>query len=563
MIRVQVFKRDELIGDETSSDLSCFVGKDAGSVILLHGWRVGRRQIEFTFNDQGLFLKDNGGMAPVKVNGNAVLEYGPLASNDIIELADYKLRAHPTQEAHERIAAQRQAAHPAPAMAAARAPVPVARDANPLELPEGIAMRAQLHRKLIAAMDLRRVNVSRMADAELRTTVQKLIEELIDNDNTFEPMRESRDALRDVVLNEVVGLGPLESLLADDAVTEIMVNRHNDIFVEREGRLTRSEISFSNDAAVLAAIERIVSPLGRRIDESSPMVDARLKDGSRVNAVIAPLAIKGPSITIRKFAKRKLIDEDLLRFGAISQAMVDFLKVAVNLRANMVVSGGTGSGKTTLLNVLSNYIPDEERIVTVEDAAELQLNQPNLVSLEARPANIEGRGSVTIRDLVKNCLRMRPDRIIVGECRGGEALDMLQAMNTGHDGSLTTAHANSPRDCLSRLEVMTLMSGLDIPMQAIREQISSAVNLIVQQTRFSCGTRKVTYITEVTGIEGNLIQLQDIFRFEQDGFDINGKVKGHFAPTGHIPDFYQDLIKRGVPCDTSIFARDPLLKRVH
>jgi pilus assembly protein CpaF len=274
MIRIQVFKRDELVGDETSNDLSCFVGKDTGSVILLHGWRVGRRQIEFTFNDQGLFLKDNGGMAPVKVNGNAVLEYGPIASNDTIELADYKLRAHPTREAHEKIAAQRQALRPAPVVTALKVS-PVPENSNPLENAEGIAMRAQLHRKLIAAMDLRRVNVSRMADTELRASVQKLIEEIIDNDTTFEAMRPVRDALRDVVLNEVVGLGPLESLLADDAVTEIMVNRHNDIFVEREGRLTRSDISFSNDAAVLAAIERIVSPLGRRIDESSPMVDAR------------------------------------------------------------------------------------------------------------------------------------------------------------------------------------------------------------------------------------------------------------------------------------------------
>ena len=563
MIRIQVFRRDELLGDEISPTLSCFIGKDPDSLITVSGWRIGRRQLEFTCNADGLFLKDAGGMAPVKVNGNAVLSYGPLASNDTIELGDYRLRAHATREAHDFLAQQKLEKRAVAAVMPLRETSAPAENANPLERDEGIAMRGVLHRKLIAAMDLRRVNVSRMADAELRATVQKLIEELIDTDSVFEPMRHLREQLRDVVLNEVVGLGPLESLLADDMVTEIMVNRHNDIFVEREGRLTRSDISFSNDAAVLAAIERIVSPLGRRIDESSPMVDARLKDGSRVNAVIAPLAIKGPSITIRKFSKKKLVDEDLLRFGAINREMVEFLRVAVELRANIVVSGGTGSGKTTLLNVLSNYIPNEERIVTVEDAAELQLNQPNLVSLEARPANIEGKGAVTIRDLVKNCLRMRPDRIIVGECRGGEALDMLQAMNTGHDGSLTTAHANSPRDCLSRLEVMTLMSGLDIPMQAIREQISSAVNLIVQQTRFSCGTRKVTYITEVTGIEGNLIQLQDIFRFEQDGFNAEGKVKGHFAPTGHIPDFYQDLIKRGVPVDTSIFSRDALMKRVH
>lgn len=563
MIRIQVFRRAQLVGEATSTGLSCFLGKESGSLIALQGWRVGRRQIEFSLTEEGLFLKDCGGMAPVKVNGKDVHEYGPIASNDSIELADYRIMAHATEEARAHFAPPKVAVLP---QAAPQRPAEEERalSDNPLERPEGIAMRGQLHRMLIAAMDLRRVNVARMADAELRSTVQKLIEELIDTDSAFESMREQRDALRDVVLNEVVGLGPLESLLADERVTEIMVNRHNDVFIEREGRLERSDISFSNDAAVVAAIERIVSPLGRRIDESSPMVDARLKDGSRVNAIIPPLAIKGPSITIRKFAKKKLVDQDLIRFGAISAEMIAFLQVAVKLRANIVVSGGTGSGKTTLLNVLSNFIPDDERIVTVEDAAELQLNQPNLVSLEARPANIEGRGAVTIRDLVKNCLRMRPDRIIVGECRGGEALDMLQAMNTGHDGSLTTAHANSPRDCLSRLEVMTLMSGLDIPMQAIREQVASAVNLIVQQTRFSCGTRKVTYITEVTGIEGNLIQVQDIFQFEQDGFDAYGKVRGRFVPTGHIPDFYQDLLRRGMPVDVSIFQRDSApIKRVH
>lgn len=553
MIRVQAFRREHLVGDETSDGPTCFVGKDEGSLIPLQGWRIGRRQLQFWFDDEGLFVKDGGGMSPLKVNGNPVNRYGPLASTDLIELNDYKLRVHLTDEAYEFLA-QQQAKQDSAANDAARAE-PARISDNPLEQPDGIAMRGRLHKKLIAAMDLRRVNVSRMADAELRSTVQKLIEELIDTDPGFASMRQLREPLRDIVLDEIVGLGPLEDLLADDTVTEIMVNRHNDIFVERQGRLSRSDISFSNDAAVLAAIERIVSPLGRRIDESSPMVDGRLKDGSRVNAIIPPLAIKGPSITIRKFSKKKLVDRDLLRFGAISREMVSFLKVAVERRANIVVSGGTGSGKTTLLNVLSNYIPDNERIVTVEDAAELQLTQSNLVSLEARPANIEGRGAVTIRDLVKNCLRMRPDRIIVGECRGGEALDMLQAMNTGHDGSLTTAHANSPRDCLSRLEVMTLMSGLEIPMLAIREQIRSAVNIIVQQTRFSCGTRKVTHISEITGMDGAVIQLQDIFRFEQDGFGPDGKVQGRYVATGHIPDLYQDLVRRGVPVDVSIFSR--------
>lgn len=611
MIRVQVFRRDILQEECTADGDECFLGKDADSLLALQGWRIGRRQLQLTARNGEVFLKDGGGLAPVKVNGVPVNEYGPLSGADRIELNDYSFRvsyldqapAHAVRPAApavpmgvgaEGLAAVGAPAAPGPGPALAAAPAPARAGSapsgvgaapggverrlqprmsdaeagpNPLELPEGIAARGALHKKLIGAMDLRRVNVSRMGDGELRETVHKIIDEIIETDPAFRPMRHWRSMLRDVVLNEVVGLGPLEALLSDDSVTEIMVNRHNDIFIERDGQLTRSTVSFSNDASVLAAIERIVSPLGRRIDESSPMVDARLKDGSRVNAIIPPLAIKGPSVTIRKFARKKLTGDDLMQFGAINAAMVAFLKVAVEKRANIVISGGTGSGKTTLLNVLSNFIPDDERIVTVEDAAELQLSQPNLVSLEARPANIEGRGAITIRDLVKNCLRMRPDRIVVGECRGGEALDMLQAMNTGHDGSLTTAHANNPRDCLSRLEVMTLMSGLDIPMQAIREQICSAVNLIVQQTRFSCGTRRVTYITEVTGIENNIISMQDIFRFEQDGFTPEGKVKGRFVPTGHVPDFIQDLVSRGIEVDMSIYAREapalhPSVKRV-
>jgi pilus assembly protein CpaF len=564
MIRIQVTVDNKVLGDKVSEQPECFLGTDSESLVPLRGWRIGRRQMQFSLREDGIFVRDGGGVSPIKVNGNAVNEYGPLASTDLLELHIYKIKVQLTEAAfqHTAKAAPLVLIKEAGPASADEAPIE-----NPLETQDGIALRSLLHKKLIAAMDLRRVNVSRMGDAELRSSVQKIIEEIIDSDPAFMGVRTIADQLRDVVLNEVVGLGPLEALLADDAVTELMVNRYNDIFVERNGQLTRSEISFSNDAAVMAAIERIVSPLGRRIDESSPMVDARLKDGSRVNAIIPPLAIKGPCITIRKFSKNKLTDRDLVKFGSISHEMTQFLKVAVELRANVVISGGTGSGKTTLLNVLSNFIPDDERIVTVEDAAELQLSQPNLVSLEARPANIEGRGAVTIRDLVKNCLRMRPDRIVVGECRGGEALDMLQAMNTGHDGSLTTAHANSPRDCLSRLEVMTLMSGLDIPIQAIREQICSAVNLIVQQTRFSCGTRRVTYITEVTGIENNIITMQDIFRFHQEGFGPDGKVRGYFAPTGHIPDFYQELIRRGIPVDVGIFSRgappqNPSVKRV-
>lgn len=414
--------------------------------------------------------------------------------------------------------------------------------------------RQLIHSKLIKVMDLRRVDVSRMVDDELRTTVSALINEII-ADTTDLPTGVDKPQLAKQVLDEIVGLGPLEDLLADDDVTEIMVNRFDEIFLERGGKLEESEVTFTSDKAVLQAIERIVAPLGRRIDESSPMVDARLKDGSRVNAVIPPLALKGCNITIRKFAKNKLLDEDLIKYNSVTAEMMAFLRVAVIQGTNIVISGGTGSGKTTLLNVLSNHIPDDERIVTVEDAAELKLSQPNLVSLEARPPNVEGKGAVPIRDLVKNCLRMRPDRIVVGECRGGEALDMLQAMNTGHDGSLTTAHANTPRDCIARLEVMVLMSGLDLPIQAIREQIASAVHLIVQQNRFPDGTRKVTHITEITGMEAGMIQMQDIFLFKQKGYGPDGKVQGSFVATGAIPELYQTMSERGIPVDLSIFQK--------
>lgn len=414
--------------------------------------------------------------------------------------------------------------------------------------------RQIIHEKLIKVMDLRRVDVSRMVDDELRSTVSLLINEIIQNTNDL-PAGVNKEQLAKQVLDEIVGLGPLEDLLDDDNVTEIMVNRYDEIFIERGGKLEESEVTFTSDKAVLQAIERIVAPLGRRIDESSPMVDARLKDGSRVNAVIPPLALKGCNITIRKFAKNKLKDEDLIRFNSVTADMMAFLRTAVIHGSNIVISGGTGSGKTTLLNVLSNHIPDDERIVTVEDAAELKLSQPNLVSLEARPPNVEGKGAVTIRDLVKNCLRMRPDRIVVGECRGGEALDMLQAMNTGHDGSLTTAHANTPRDCIARLEVMVLMSGLDLPIQAIREQIASAVHLIVQQNRFPDGSRKVTHITEITGMEGGMIQMQDIFLFKQKGYGPDGRVQGSFVATGAIPELYQSMSERGIPVDLSIFQK--------
>jgi pilus assembly protein CpaF len=358
------------------------------------------------------------------------------------------------------------------------------------------------------------------------------------------------------VINEALGLGPLEDLLADDAVSEIMVNRCDQIYIERKGKLTLSDKKFTSNQAVLAAIERIVAPIGRRIDESSPMVDARLKDGSRVNAIIPPLALKGPCVTIRKFNKVPLTVDDLIRFGAMTRGMANFLKLVVELRRNVVVSGGTGSGKTTLLNMLSSFIPSDERIVTAEDSAELRLEQDHVVSLETRPPNLEGTGAVTIRDLVRNALRMRPDRIVVGECRAGEALDMLQAMNTGHDGSMTTLHANSPRDALARLETLVLMAGMDLPVRAIRDQIGSAVHMILQQARLGDGSRKVTAIAEVTGIDSDQVQIQDVFYFKQDGYTAEGKVKGRHVPTGYIPRFYEELRQRGLKADLSIFRSE-------
>jgi len=349
-------------------------------------------------------------------------------------------------------------------------------------------------------------------------------------------------------------MGPLEPLLNDNEITEIMVNGPKQIYVERKGKLELSEAAFRDDEHVLHIIDKIVSPIGRRIDESQPMVDARLPDGSRVNAIIAPLALKGPSITIRKFSKTPYSINDLIRFGSLTMPMARLLEAAVKGRLNIFISGGTGSGKTTLLNVLASFIPDDERIITVEDAAELQLNQDHVVSLETRAANIEGKGAVTIRDLVRNCLRMRPDRIVVGEVRAGEALDMLQAMNTGHDGSLTTGHANSPRDMLARVETMVLMAGMDLPIRAIRQQITSAVDLVIQQTRMRNGRRVITHITEILGMEGDTIQMQDIFLFEQQGIDANGQLKGRHHATGITPKILNKLEAEGINLATDIFS---------
>lgn len=358
------------------------------------------------------------------------------------------------------------------------------------------------------------------------------------------------------LLHDLTGFGPINPLLLDPEISEVMVNGPNQVYVERSGKIELSYVQFRDDEHVMNIIDKIVSPIGRRVDESSPMVDARLPDGSRVNVIIPPLSLKGPTITIRKFAKDPFTIENLIDFGTITRDMAIFLEACVKARLNMFVSGGTGSGKTTTLNVLSGFIPSDERIVTIEDAAELQLWQEHVVSLESRPPNIEGKGAITIRDLVRNSLRMRPERIVIGEVRGGEALDMLQAMNTGHDGSLATGHSNSPRDMIARLETMVLMAGIELPVKAIREQIAGAIDIIIQQSRLKDGSRKITNITEVQGMEGDVIVLQDIFAFQQTGVDERGKIVGKLAPTGVRPKFYERLESSGMHIPASVFIEE-------
>jgi pilus assembly protein CpaF len=387
---------------------------------------------------------------------------------------------------------------------------------------------------------------------EVRRQIEEIFGRVIDEEG-LALTRAERVRMLEQITDEIIGLGPLEPLLRDETVTEIMVNGPRQVYIERSGKLELTNVVFQNDDHVMRIIDRIISPIGRRIDESSPMVDARLTDGSRVNAIIPPLSLIGPVITIRKFSASPFTVDDLIRFGTATPEMFDFLRACVEARLNIFVSGGTGSGKTTTLNVLSSFIPNDERIVTVEDAAELQLRQEHVVTLESRPPNIEGRGAVPIRELVRNCLRMRPDRIIVGECRGGEALDMLQAMNTGHDGSMSTGHANTPRDMLSRLETMVLMAGVDLPLRAIREQVSSAVDLVVHQTRMKDGTRRIEYITEVQGMEGDIVVMQDVFLFEQTGV-VDGKIQGRLKATGIRPKFVEKFEIMGIHLPRGLFG---------
>ena len=553
------------------SDGVCLLGKAEHAHLRMEGWNVGKEHARIYAEQGGVYIEGLGRFGAVLVNGERMRAYGPVEAHDEISIAGYRLQIMPR---FDNVTASTEEFSYLP-LSGTKPPdgAPVIRQSpywnqslteeevtwptRPVYDAHWLVLVREVHEAVRSQMDLRRVDLGALSPEELRRIVGELVREVVWRMNS--PPEFDRQRLVKEVLDEAVGLGPLEDFLADESITEIMVNRYDEVFIERQGRLLAAPALFSSEMAVRHIIDRIVAPIGRRIDESAPLVDARLSDGSRVNAVIPPLSLKGACITIRKFSKKRLQMEDLVAYDSIAVRMAHFIQVCVQQRKNIIISGGTGSGKTTLLNVLSNYIPDHERIVTIEDAAELRLYQPNLVSLEARPANMEGKGQISIRELVRNALRMRPDRIVVGECRGGEALDMLQAMNTGHDGSLTTAHANTARDMLSRLEVMVLMAGMDIPLIAIREQIASAVDIIVQITRFSCGSRKVTSVCEVTGIESGTIQLQELFAFKQQGYDA-GKVKGVFRATGAVPEFYEVMRERGLPVDLSIFQEEEPLR---
>jgi pilus assembly protein CpaF len=417
---------------------------------------------------------------------------------------------------------------------------------------EATELKYTVYDRLMRELDPARLTADLDGDAA-RRAVEDAVADLLAQERVNLSRADELTIMREVA-DEVVGYGPIEPLLHDESITEVMINKPDKVFYERDGRVHLSERVFRDDDHVLRLIDKIVSPMGRRIDESSPMVDARLPDGSRVNAIIPPLAVGGPSLTIRKFSKRPYVEADLIRFGTMTPAIAALLKACVWSRMNILVSGGTGSGKTTFLNVISSYISNHERIVSIEDPAELQLKQDNWVSLETRPANIEGRGQVSQRDLLRNALRMRPDRIIVGECRAGEAFDMLQAMNTGHDGSLTTVHANTPRDALARIENMVLMANLDLPVRAIREQVSSAIHLVVQLSRLSDGTRRITHLTEIVGMEQDVITMHDLFTFHQRGLGEDGRVIGEVAPTGIRPLFAEKLERNGFAFSPELFV---------
>ena len=547
---------------ELTADTPLTIGRSESSGFCIPDKKVSRRHAEIVSDGENVFITDLSSRTGTRVNGRAIAQRTPLCIGDTIQIGETDLVLEKTEDAQ---------AAPLPrttAPAKTEPPVRTEKTQTQRNLPLYSAQEslAELYSssmltlaKRVQTRVLELLNIDAAAkeisNSEMRPKVADAVDQILREIRHEIPSSVKLDQFRQILLDDLIGLGPLSPLLRDGSISEIMINGSENIFIESKGLLYRSAAKFNSESHLQAIIQRIVEPLGRHIDAASPMVDARLEDGSRVNAVIPPLALDGSLVTIRKFASKKLTDDDLIKFGSLTKPMALFLREAVRARRNILVSGGTGSGKTTLLNILSQFIPEKERIITVEDSAELRLSHENLCRLEARPANVEGQGRITIRDLVVNTLRMRPDRIIVGECRGAEALDMLQAMNTGHDGSMTTCHANNPRDALSRLENMVMMAGFELPSAAIREQIASAIHLIVQQTRLPDGSRKIVKISEVTGREGNTILLQDIFTFEQEGFDENFHVIGRHTATGNIPTFVDELRQAGdLELDMSVFV---------
>ena len=541
------------------------VGRQAGCEILLDSQKVSRKHARIFGGPEAWFVSDAGSTGGTRLNGVKVTEPAAFSPGDRLEIAGFLMilsenasKAPAAAEPAKPSAGDVPKASPPEAPKPPEAPEPVPdefKDANLLYTSELMTLKKRIHEYVLGKLNLTEVSMQELAREEMHAKLEDALDLTLKELRHELPRGIASDQLRQALMDELAGYGPLSPLLRADEVDEIMVNGPDLIFVERKGRIYETGAKFFNNRHLISIIQRIVEPLGRHVDDASPMVDARLPDGSRVNAIIPPLALDGASVTIRKFAKKKLTSDDLIRFGSMTREIALFLEEAVRASQNVLISGGTGSGKTTLLNVISQYIPEGERIVTIEDSAELKLTHRNLVRLEGRPANIEGKGRIAIRDLVINALRMRPDRIIVGECRGAEALDMLQAMNTGHDGSLTTCHANSPRDAVGRLENMVMMAGYDLPVSAIREQIASAVNLIVQQTRLSDGSRKIVQISEITGREKDIVLMQDIFNFVQTGLDEKGRIQGYYAATGNIPAFVDKLKAKGdLRLDISVFV---------
>lgn len=533
-------------------DVVLIIGRHSECDIVLTGNAVSRKHARLLSISGKYFIEDTGSSRGTKLNGDTISEMMPFENSDIVEIGEYKLRWNSSDVP----------VSPGESEAAEKNKFPQVnnfldefKNASVLYTQDVMDLKRIIHEDILEKLNLSEDALKDVANEEMLLKVEQSLDQVLRERRHEIPRQIPLDLFRQALLDELIGFGPISPLLRSPRISEIMINGPDIIFVESSGRLYKTGVRFFSNQHLLSIIQRIVEPLGRHVDEASPMVDARLPDGSRVNAIIPPLALKGASVTIRKFADKKLTTDDLIAFGSMTHNMALFLEEAVKSRQNILVSGGTGSGKTTLLNVLSLFIPQGERIITIEDSAELKLTHENLVSLEARPANIEGKGKITIRDLLVNTLRMRPDRIIVGECRGAEALDMLQAMNTGHDGSLTTCHANNPRDALTRLENMVMMAGFDLPSKSIREQIASAVDLVIQQTRLVDGSRKIVQISEVTGREGDVILLQDIFSFEQSGIDKTGKVIGKHSATGNIPYFIEELRKSGkLKLDMSVFV---------